>query len=86
MQERTRAALREAGLPEDAALGTARMTMIGNGVMRIENHRGLLELTPERIRLRTQDGIVTVEGVELRLRILTAQDAEIEGTIHGTSQ
>lgn len=86
MQERTREALRAAGLPEDAALGTARLTMIGKGIARIENHCGLVELTGERVRLRTQEGMIVITGRGLYLRSLTADTAEVEGEILGTSQ
>lgn len=86
VKKRMRDAMRSAGLPEEAVTGAARLTMIGQGRVRIENHCGLMELSQERIRLRTREGSVCVRGKELMLRELTHQAAEIEGEIHETQQ
>ena len=86
IRERTRKAMRTAGLPEDAVLGTARVTMLGKGIARNDNHCGLVELTDERIRLRTRDGMITLTGKGLSLRLLTSDTAQVEGEIDGTAQ
>ena len=78
--------MRSAGLPEEAVTGAARLTMIGRCRVRIENHCGLVELTQERIRLRTREGMVRIEGSGLQLRELTLHTAEIEGEIRETQQ
>ena len=78
--------MRSAGLPEEMVTGAARLTMIGRRRVRIENHCGLVELTQERIRLRTREGMVRIEGSDLTLRELTHHTAEIEGEIRETQQ
>lgn len=86
MRMRAGEALRNAGMPEDVVLGMARVTMIGSDRARVENHQGLLELSSERIRLRTQAGSILLEGSGLKLRFLTSHTAEIEGNIRHTQQ
>ena len=67
------------GLPEDALLSGARVTMMGRGSVLIEGQCGVVELCGERIRLRSRDDVIAVEGRGLRLRELTGDAAMIEG-------
>lgn len=86
VKKRMRDAMRRAGLPEEALTGAARLTMIGKNRLHIENHCGLMELSPTRIRLRTREGTVCIQGQDLQLRELTRNAAEIEGEILETRQ
>ena len=67
------------GLPEDALLSGARVTMMGRGSVLIEGPCAMVELGDMRIRLRTKGGVIAVEGEALRLRELTGAAAMIEG-------
>ena len=67
------------GLPEDAVVGGARVTMMARGSVLIEGQRGVIELTTERIRLRTDKGVLSVLGSGLRLRELSPDAANITG-------
>ena len=51
----------KSGLPQDALTGGARVTMIAQGSVLIEGQRGVVELSPGRIRLRTAGGVIAVE-------------------------
>lgn len=66
-------------LPEDALLGSARVTMTGQSGVLVEGQHGVVELSGARIRLKTAGGIVTVIGEELRLRELSLDSAIIAG-------
>ena len=68
------------GLPEDVLFSGARVTMIAQGSVLIEGQRGVVELTGQRIRLRTADGVIAVMGEELKLRELSLDAAIITGT------
>lgn len=46
----------------------ARVTSMGNRMLLVENHRGILELGEERVILDTGCGELRVEGQGLRLR------------------
>lgn len=66
-------------LPEDALTSGARVTMIGRGCVLVEGQRGVVELGSGRIRLKTQDGMLSVQGEALELRELSADAAMIVG-------
>lgn len=53
--------------PEDLLGRCARLTAIGSERLLVENHTGLIELTPTRIRLDTGCGPVSVTGEALTL-------------------
>lgn len=61
---------------------TARITSLGNRSMLVENHRGLLEFTDERIRLSTDCGEVEVVGSGLSLGDVRRDALIIRGSIH----
>ena len=50
------------GLPEDALGGGARVTLTGRTAALVEGQRGVIELSPGRIRLRTDGGVLTIAG------------------------
>ncbi|MGN0775555.1 MAG: YabP/YqfC family sporulation protein [Candidatus Ventricola sp.] len=70
---------RTISLPEDALTKGARVTMIGRGSVLVEGQRGVVELSRRRIRLKTQDGMLSVLGQALELRELSADAAMIVG-------
>lgn len=78
-KRRLRAAAISAQLPEDVLLGGARVTLMAQGSALVEGQRGVVELSHERIRLRTKSGIVSVLGTSLSLRELSLDAALIMG-------
>ena len=66
-------------LPEDVLLSHARVTMMGRACVLVEGQCGVVELGSVCIRLRTRDGVLSVQGQALHLRELTADAAMIEG-------
>ena len=72
-------ALEGCGLPTDALSDCARVMLTGRRSVAIEGERGVIELSPQRIRLRTGDGILNVDGSALELHALSASHARITG-------
>ncbi len=70
-------------LPKDLVFDLPRMTMIGNVQLYIENHRGVLHFSNERLRLQLAKGELEVLGQELTLRTILPEEVFVEGVIHG---
>ena len=62
-----RPVLEALALPEDAAGSALRLTALGTGRLLVENCLGLAEVTEERVRLVTPEGMLAVSGEALRL-------------------
>lgn len=69
--------------PEDLLGRCARVTVIGSSRLLVENHTGLLELTPTRIRLNTGCGPVAISGEGLALCDARPRAAIVSGRIRG---
>nr|WP_276576332.1 sporulation protein YqfC [Caldicoprobacter algeriensis] len=68
-------------LPKDIMLNLPRISMIGNNQMLVENHRGVIEYTPQKIRLNSTIGVIRVEGQDMNLKNIAADDVMITGVI-----
>ncbi len=64
-----------------AAGSTARATLTGNRRALIENHAGILEFTPERIRLAAPNGEITVVGDAMQIAEVRPRALIVEGRI-----
>ncbi|MBQ8505865.1 MAG: YabP/YqfC family sporulation protein [Clostridia bacterium] len=60
---------------------TARITSIGNRTLLVENHRGIIEFSGERIVLATGCGSVSVEGENLLLTEVRRDALVIRGDV-----
>jgi len=67
--------------PEDVALQLPLVHLTGNFRARVENHRGIVEYTPELIRIETSQGLVVIRGRELLVKELARDDMICVGTI-----
>lgn len=67
------------GLPADVFCG-ARVTWVARRSALVEGQRGVVELTQERIRLRTDEGIMTICGEAMMLRELSVDAALIDAS------
>ncbi|NLJ40717.1 MAG: sporulation protein YqfC [Clostridiales bacterium] len=68
-------------LPKEITLDMPKINLIGNGQMLVENHRGIIEYTPELIRVNSTVGVIRIQGNELSLRNIGAEDIMISGHI-----
>jgi sporulation protein YqfC len=80
-----RHAVQAMGLPEDVVLGMPRVLMRGDSMLLLENHRGVLEYAPEKLRAITALGMLAVEGESLVLSSLGENDLLLTGTIHSVT-
>ena len=68
-------------LPKDVCMGALRVTLTGNSEVWIENYRGILEYTGERILLQARTCQVCLEGSRLSIDYYTNEDMKISGNI-----
>lgn len=68
-------------LPEDMMLDVARISLVGDMELLVENHRGLVRYTPEQVVLGVPQGRVAVGGNELVIGSLSADQVIILGKI-----
>lgn len=68
-------------LPKDVCMGALRVTLTGNSEVWIENYRGILEYTRERILLQAKTCQVCLEGTGLSIDYYTNEDMKISGNI-----
>lgn len=68
-------------IPPDVVLDLPRITMLGNMQLLVENHKGIIEYTPERVRLRLEPGELEIAGTGMTLSNLRAEQLLVEGTI-----
>lgn len=68
-------------LPADIVTDIARITMLGNQQLLIENHRGIVEYTSSIIRVNLSNGLMTIKGKEMVLGNLQLDQILIEGKV-----
>ena len=68
-------------LPKDITLNLPKISMIGSNQMLVENHKGIIEYIPQRIRVNSSIGVIRVQGKEMELRNIAADDIMITGDI-----
>ena len=68
-------------LPKEVVMNLPLITMIGAEDMTIENYKGVIEYSEERIRINTTAGIVRICGRRLLLKQITADNIGITGSI-----
>ncbi|HZJ76080.1 MAG TPA: sporulation protein YqfC [Oscillospiraceae bacterium] len=69
-------------LPKDIILDVPKIIMIGNLQIYIENHKGILEYTDERIRINTKNNVLRIIGKNLILKNIVMEEIIIVGEIN----
>lgn len=72
-------------LPKDLVLDLPRVTIIGDIQVFVENHRGIIEYTPERVRVSTSLGELYIEGTGLALRNIFPEEIGVDGKIRAVT-
>ncbi|MFZ5826065.1 MAG: sporulation protein YqfC [Bacillota bacterium] len=70
-------------LPGDAMLDVARITVVGDMEMVIENHRGLNEYTPDRVVMTVPEGQICIDGEGLQIGSISPEQVILLGKIRG---
>ncbi|MCI9136211.1 MAG: sporulation protein [Lachnospiraceae bacterium] len=70
-------------LPIDIMYGAVIITATGRGQVLVENYKGIIEYTQEKIRLQTKTCQVTIQGTNLLVEYYTNEEMKITGCIQG---
>ncbi len=68
-------------LPKDLMYGAVLITATGRKELLVENYRGILEYSPECIRLQAKDCRVCISGKLLYIQYYTNEEMKISGII-----
>lgn len=67
----------------DIMYGAVIITAMGRGQVLVENYKGIIEYTQEKIRLQTKTCQVTIQGKRLLVEYYTNEEMKITGCIQG---
>lgn len=70
-------------IPSDVMLDLPKIVLVGHLQVFIENHRGIVEYTSEKVRIMVGDGEVGIVGQNLMLRNIKTDEICVEGQIKG---
>lgn len=68
-------------LPPDVILDLPKLTMVGDRQLSLENHRGIIEYDPDRVRVSTNQGEIRVRGADLCIRSIAKEEILLAGQI-----
>lgn len=68
-------------LPKDLMLGAAIVTVTGQCEAYVENYKGILEYTENKIKLQTKTCCIEIEGKNLYIGYYTNDEMKITGQI-----
>lgn len=73
----------------DLATGTLgslpNITLYGTAALEIDNFKSLMDFSPDTVRVNTTDGIVRIDGINLRLAFITDESISVKGDIRNLS-
>ena len=68
-------------IPADALTGLPKLELVGDGELRVENHKGILSYGQEEIHISGGIYLIKITGRELELRAMTGIELLITGKI-----
>lgn len=68
-------------LPKEVVLDLPQVSLVGNGFLKIENHRGIIEYQPELIRVNASRGEMAIRGKRLIIRTILPEEILISGKV-----
>lgn len=68
-------------LPDDVLLGSSSVEIIGIKSVRVENYKGIIEYTQQKIKLQIQEGKILIEGERMQIDYCTDVELHISGWI-----
>lgn len=73
----------------DLATGTLgalpNITLYGTAALEIDNFKSLMDFSPDTVRVNTTDGIVRIDGINLRLAFMSDESISVRGDIRNLS-
>ena len=70
-------------LPPEVMLNLPLIMMVGGKSLILENHRGILEYSRERIRIRLVKGEIILTGRNLLIQSISNEEIQIKGELTG---
>lgn len=70
-------------LPPEVMLNLPLIMMVGGKSLILENHRGILEYSRERIRIRLAKGEIMLNGRNLLIQSISNEEIQIKGDLTG---
>ena len=70
-------------LPADVVAGLPRLELVGDGELRVENHKGILAYGDQEIQVSGGVFLIQIRGSGLELRAMTGLELLITGHITG---
>jgi len=68
-------------MPQDVVYDLPRLTIIGDRQLYIENHRGIVHFSNEKLRLALSKGEIEITGSGLVIRTIWTEEIFVEGVI-----
>lgn len=68
-------------IPKDLVLDLPILTLIGRDELYLENHRGIIEFSSQRIRINLSRGFLELQGDKLEIKALMRDEMKIAGEI-----
>ncbi len=68
-------------LPADALAGLPKLELVGDGELRVENHKGILAYGREEIHISGGGWVIKIAGEGLELRAMTGIELLITGKV-----
>lgn len=72
-------------LPRDLVVDLPKVTVVGYLQVTVENHRGIIEFTPERVRIAAGEGLLEIRGQGLTLRCILLDEIILDGRIEAVT-
>ena len=72
-------------MPKDITMDFPRLTLLGKSEVTVENFKGIVEYTEKLLRLNTSTHLLKIEGENIVISNMTAEDIEIKGVINKIS-
>lgn len=69
-------------MPKDVISNCSKITTYSDNQVIIENYKGILEYTNDKIRIKTPGRILCLSGEKLFINAITENDILIEGKFH----
>jgi len=69
-------------IPRDLVFNLPKLTVIGRTEIYLENHRGIIEYSLNRLRISLSRGFLQIEGQNLEIKALMPDEMSISGEVH----
>lgn len=71
--------LEKIDLPKDVMMDLPKITILGDSEITIENHKGIESFENECIKVKTNKGVVEIEGMNFEILYIASQTIVLSG-------